>query len=140
MAEEISSLDNPTYYKKRESSMNAWLYVIYKMMANGCSNELIYIKRQKTFNDTDHKLADYIYVIRKNNFPDRTPFNAKTTVEWLLPPEVAAISRTDLLKYILTCNPKTKRDLIIETYICQIKNIYPAVEKVETMFKEFTSY
>ena len=139
--EEISSLDNPTYYKKRESSMNAWLNVIYKMMADGCSNELIYfyIKRQKTFNDTDHKLADYIYIIGKNNFPDRTPFNAKTTVEWVLPPEVSVISRTDLLKYILTCNPKTKRDPIIETYIDQIKNIYPAVEKVETMFKEFHS-
>lgn len=139
--EEISSLDNPTYYKKRESSMNAWLNVIYKMMADGCSNELVYfyIKRQKTFNDPDHKLANYIYIIGKNNFPDRTPFNVKTTVDWVLPPEVTVISRTDLLKYILTCNPKTKRDPIIETYIGQIKNIYPAVEKVETMFKEFHS-
>ncbi|MCR0158820.1 hypothetical protein MKC74_22330 [[Clostridium] innocuum] len=47
MAEEdISSLDNASYYKKRESSMNAWLNVIYKMMVDGCSNELIYIKRK----------------------------------------------------------------------------------------------
>lgn len=38
---------------------------------------------------------------------------------------------------ILTCNPKTKRDPNIETYIGQIKNQYPSVEKVETMFKEF---
>ena len=52
---------------------------------------------------------------------------------------MTVISRTDLLKYILTCNPKTKRDPIIETYICQIKNIYPDVEKVEAMFKEFHS-
>lgn len=31
--------------------MNAWLNVIYKMMADGCSNELIYfyIKHQKHF-------------------------------------------------------------------------------------------
>lgn len=38
---------------------------------------------------------------------------------------------------ILTCNPKTKQDPNIETYIGQIKNQYPSVEKVETMFKEF---
>ena len=136
---DISRLDNPDNYKKRESSMNVWLNVIYKMMADGCSNELIYfyIKRQKVFHEPEHKLADYIYLIGKNNFPDSPPFNVKTTMEWVLPPEVIIITRTDLLKYILTCNPKTKRDSNIEKYISQIKSLYPVVEKVETMFKEF---
>ena len=60
-------------------------------------------------------------------------------MEWVLPPEVTVISRTDLLKYILTCNPKTKRDPVIEKYIHQIKSTYPVVEKVESMFKEFHS-
>ena len=31
--EDISRLDHPNHYKKRESPMNAWLNVIYKMMA-----------------------------------------------------------------------------------------------------------
>ncbi len=70
---------------------------------------------------------------------DRTPFNAKTTMEWVLPPRVTVIGRMDLLKYILTCNPKTKRDSVIGEYIGRIKSLYPAVEKVETMFKEFHS-
>ena len=137
--EDISRLDHPNHYKKRESPMNAWLNVIYKMMADGCSNELIYfyIKRQKAFHESERNLADYIYLIGKNNFPDRTPFNAKTVMEWVLPPEVIIITRTDLLKYILTCNPKTKRDPNIEKYIDQIKSQYPVVEKVESMFKEF---
>ena len=139
--EAIAALEHPANYKKRESSMNAWLNIIYKMMADGCSNELIYfyIKRQKSFQDADSKLAKYIYLIGKNNFPDRTPFNAKTTMEWVLPPEVTVIRRTDILKYILTCNPKTKRDSVIEKYIQQIKSIYPVVQKVENMFKEFHS-
>ena len=139
--EDIASLDHPANYRKRESSMNAWLNVIYKMMADGCSNELIYfyIRHQKSFHDSKRKLENYIYVIGKNNFPDRVPFNAKTTMEWVLPPEVTVISRTDLLKYILTCNPKTKRDPVIEKYIHQIKSTYPVVEKVESMFKEFHS-
>ena len=46
--EAIAALDHPTNYKKRDSSMNAWLNVIYKMMADGFSNEIIYfyIKHQ----------------------------------------------------------------------------------------------
>ena len=137
--EEIDGLDNPNNYKKRESTMNAWLNVIYKMMVNGCRNETIYfyIKNQEEFHESDHKLADYIYVIGKNNFPDRIPFNIKTTMEWVMPPEVIVINRTDLLKYTLTCNPKTKRDAVIEKYIVLIKENYPVIEKVETMFKEF---
>lgn len=137
--EAISRLDKPANYKKRESPMNAWLNVIFKMMADGCSNELIYfyIKRQKAFHESDRKLEKYIYLIGKNNFPDRTPFHAQTTMEWILPPETIVITRTALLKYILTCNPRTKRDSTIETYISQIKSRYPAVEKVGTMFQEF---
>lgn len=74
--EDISRLDHPNHYKKRESPMNAWLNVIYKMMADGCSNELIYfyIKRQKAFHESERNLADYIYLIGKNNFPDRMHF------------------------------------------------------------------
>ena len=111
------------------------------MMADGCSNELIYfyIKHQESFHDSDHKLEDYIYVIGKNNFPDRVVFNKRTTMEWVLPPEVTVISRADLLKYILTCNPKTKKDPGIEKYIEQIRCSYPVVTKVENMFKEFHS-
>lgn len=121
--------------------MNEWLNVIYKMMADGCSNELIYfyIKNQKNFHDSEQKLAEYIYLIGKNNFPNRVLFNARTTRERIIQPDVTVINRTDLLKYISTCNPKIKRDAVIEKYIDEIKNQYPVVEKVERMFQEFHS-
>ena len=121
--------------------MNEWLNVIYKMMADGCSNELIYfyIKNQKNFHDSEQKLAEYIYLIGKNNFPNRALFNARTTRERIIQPDVTVINRTDLLKYVLTCNPKIKRDAVIEKYIDEIKNQYPVVEKVERMFQEFHS-
>lgn len=137
--EEINGLDKPNSCKKRESSMNAWLNVIYKMMVDGHSNETIYfyIKIQKEFRDSDRKLEKYIYIIEKNNFPNRVLFNRKTIMEWVLPPDVTVINRTDLLKYILTCNTKTKRDTTIGTYIEQLKEKYPVIGNVETMFKEF---
>ena len=44
--------------------MNAWLNVIYKMMADGCSNELIYfyIKRQKAFHEEEMFLTIFIFI------------------------------------------------------------------------------
>jgi len=140
-SEEIARFEHPVNYKKRKSSMNEWLNVIYKMMADGCSNELIYfyIKNQKNFHDSEQKLAEYIYLIGKNNFPNRVLFNARTTRERIIQPDVTVINRTDLLKYISTCNPKIKRDAVIEKYIDEIKNQYPVVEKVERMFQEFHS-
>ena len=140
-SEEIARFEHPVNYKKRKSSMNEWLNVIYKMMADGCSNELIYfyIKNQKNFHDSEQKLAEYIYLIGKNNFPNRALFNARTTRERIIQPDVTVINRTDLLKYILTCNPKIKRDAVIEKYIDEIKTQYPVVEKVERMFQEFHS-
>ena len=39
---EIICLDAPANYKKRDSPMNAWLNVIFKMMLDGHSSETIY--------------------------------------------------------------------------------------------------
>ncbi len=76
---EIKSLDSLTNYKKRESSMNNWLNIIFKMMDDGHSNETIYfyVHRQPCFHESKEKLAKYIYLLGKNNFPNRTPFNPK---------------------------------------------------------------
>lgn len=136
---EIAALDSPTNYKKRNSSMNDWLNVIFKMMEDGHSNETIYfyILGQENFKESRRNLGEYIYLLGKNNFPGRAPFNANYVMEWVIPPEITVINRTDLLKYILTCNPKTKKDGTVGKYIEQIKERYPVVDKVETMFKEF---
>nr|WP_312580007.1 hypothetical protein [Sedimentibacter sp.] len=91
---EINSLDSPKNYRKRESSMNDWLNIIFKMMDDGQSNETIYfyILRQPCFHESKRKLLEeYIYLIGKNNFPDRTPFNAKYLKELVIPPEVIVL-------------------------------------------------
>lgn len=70
--EELEELDRPQNYKKRETSMNGWLNVIYKMMLDGHTNETIYfyIKEHPDFNEPEKKLQAYIYLIGKNNFPE----------------------------------------------------------------------
>lgn len=138
---EINSLDSPRNYKKRESSMNDWLNIIFKMMDDGRSNETIYfyIQRQQGFHESKKKLEDYIYIIGKNNFPDRAPFNAKYLMEWIFSPDITVLKRTDILKYLLTCNPKVKKDENIGMYIDMIKEKYPVAARVESIFKEFHS-
>lgn len=119
--------------------MNDWLNVIYKMMRNGLSNETIYfyIKRQPDFAASDKSLETYIYLLGKNNFPERIRFNRKYLIEWVLPPEVVCIKRAEILKYLLTFNPRVKRNEELGKYIDVIKETYSVAEWVETVFKEF---
>lgn len=58
--------------------MNKWLNVIFKMMLDGHSNETIYfyIREREYFAESTKQLEKYIYLIGKNNFPGRIPFNA----------------------------------------------------------------
>lgn len=137
--EEIKSLDLPNNYKKRETPMNKWLNIIYKMMRDGHSNETIYyyIHEQPDFKENEELLGSYIYLIGKNNFPNRTPFNAVYLMEQVLPPEVISFKRTEILKYILTCNPKKQKNKELEKYIGLIKETYPIVSYVEKIYKEF---
>jgi len=140
-AAEIDRLDSVAAYKKHDSPMNDWVNVIFKMMDGGHSNETIYyyILRQPQFHESRELLAEYIYLIGKNNFPDRALFNARYLTEWVYPPEVTVIGRTSLLKYLLTLNPKAKKDEVIGKHIGMIKEKYPAAVKVEGIFKEFHS-
>ena len=67
---ELAELDAPKKYKKRESAMNGWLNVIFKMMLDGHTNETIYfyIKGQPDFNESNRTLENYIYLMGKK-FP-----------------------------------------------------------------------
>ena len=136
---EINGLDAPANYKKRDSPMNAWLNVIFKMMLDGHSSETIYfyLLAQPEFQEGARQAEKYIYLIGKNNFPGRPAFNVKYLTAWIYPPDVTVISRTSLLKYLLTVNPKTKMDKEVEEHIDAIKEKFPAAAKVEEIFREF---
>lgn len=110
---ELENMDNPKNYRKRkDSTMDNWLNVIFKMMEDGHSNETIfyYIQEQPDFTESRKKLGNYIYLIGKNNFPGRALFNPKYLMEQVLPPDVICFQRTEILKYLLTCNSKTPKN------------------------------
>ena len=137
--EELAKLDLPRNHKKRESPMNGWLNVIFKMMLDGHTNETIYfyIKEHPDFNESKTTLQKYIYLIGKNNFPNRPLFNARYLMERVLPSDVICFKRAEILKYLLTCNPKKQKDQELGKYIDFIKETYPVAAYVETVFKDF---
>jgi transposase len=49
------------------------------------------------------------------------------------------MKRSEVLKYLLTCNPKTKKDKKVEMYIDVIKEKYPIANRIELIFKDFHS-
>lgn len=138
-ASEIENMDSPKNYKKRDSPMNKWLNVIFKMMLDGHSDETIYfyIREQEDFTESMEQLARYIYLIGKNNFPGRIPFNAQYLIEYVIPPDVICFKRMEILKYLLTCGPKVQKNKELDKYIDLIKENFPAALYAETVFKEF---
>ena len=57
--------------------------------------------------------------------------------EKVLPSDVICFKRTEILKYLLTCNPKKRKDPELGKYIDIIKEAYPVADYVETVFKDF---
>lgn len=119
--------------------MNKWLNVIFKMMQDGHDSEIIYfyIRGRTDFTESTEQLGKYIYLIGKNNFPGRAPFNPCYLMESVLPPDVVCFKRAEVLKYLLTCNPKVPKDKELDNYIDLIKETFPIACYVEDVFKEF---
>ncbi|AZV59131.1 transposase [Clostridium sp. AWRP] len=123
--EEIQKLNNPANYKKRTTIMDEYINIVFKMQRDGINDDLIYFYILKHgYSGNQKSLWNYIYCIEKNNFPDRTPMNPKFLIEWSYPDDVIIIKRNSLLKYLLTKNPKTKKDETIGKYINKLIEKY----------------
>lgn len=137
---EIKQLGQTGNYKKRRTVMDSYINIIFKMMADGISDELIYFYViSKGYSGSRKSLWNYIYCIEKNNYPARTPMNPKRIMEWVCPKDVIRIRRNDLLRYLLTVNPMTKKDETIGHCIDLILDKYEAARTVREIFCSFHS-
>lgn len=137
--DEISKLDNITFYKKRKTKLDDYINIIYKMVKDNLEYKYIYsFVKYKGYTENENTLNNYIYLINKNNFPNNPPKEIKY-VDIKYPEDVTIIKRNQLLKYILTVNPKSKKDEKITENIELIKEKYPIVAAVEQVFNDFHS-
>ncbi len=136
---DIDKLDEITIYKKRKTLLDDYDNIIYKMLKDNFDFKTIYsYVHYKGFDGNNHTLEGHIYLINKNNFPNN-PTKSITNVKMIYPKDIIVIKRTNILKYILTINPKTKKDKMIEDNIDIIKETYPIVENIGQVFKDFYS-
>lgn len=136
--EDISDLINGRKQKKRARKGDAFVNIIYKMMQDNYSDDIIYYYLvQEGFVDSPNLAWDYIRCISVNNYPKRKRIYGLKRTDLQYPSDVIVIKRMELLKYILTLNPKTKKDETIGQYIDVIKAGYPIVEFAEAAFREF---
>lgn len=122
----------------KDSIMADWTNIIYKMMRDGLDDATIYYYlRYRRAQAKLNTIWDYMHCIEENNFPNRVPKNQIQIYEWREPDDVIAISRGKLLKYLLTVNPKVKKDKRIRKNIRAIKQAYPVAERIHKLFQEF---
>lgn len=120
--------------------MDPYINIIFKMMADGVSDDLIYFYViSKGYCGSRNSLWNYIHCIEKNNYPARTPMNPRRIMEWAYPEDVVRIRRNDLLRYLLTVNSKTRKDETIGCYIELILDKYETAGTVREMFCSFHS-
>lgn len=137
--EEIEKLEQITIYKKRKTKLDDYDNIIFKMLKDKHDYKTIYAYvHYKGYDGGDSALDHHIYLISKNNFPECYS-KAMKFVKKIYPKDVIIMTRSQLLKYILTVNSKTKKDDKIKENIELIKQKYPLVADVEQVFKDFHS-
>ena len=139
--EEIKALDHPHCNNRNAGRvMDDYVNIIYKMLRDGIDAGTIfhYVRRKGFFGDSG-TVWQYIQSISLWNFPECGKMMPADLLKRKYPDDVIVIKRTALLKYILTVNPKTKKDDTISEYIDMIKTKFSVVEMVQTMFISFHS-
>jgi len=135
--DEIKSLDKQKNYKKRKTVMDDYMNIIYKMLRDGINPTIIYAYvKEKGYQGSETSLVNYIELFSKNNF------NKSINIYWdineeVYPEDIIIIKRYEVLKFILTKNPKTIKNEAIEQHINMIKEKYRIVNEIETIFTSF---
>ena len=134
--EEIKALDHPKEYKKRRTTGDDYINVIYKMLRDGIIPEVIlaYVLRLG-YQGTLAAISSRIERMAKNNFGIKLRQNWHLKYEYST--DITVIKRNDVLKYITARNPKIRKDKIIEENIEIIKEKFPIIEELE---KSYTSF
>ena len=136
--DEINGMDAPKDYKTRKRIGNDFVNIIYKMMADGYNDEIIYhYLRKSGISAPRSTLCDYIQAISKENFPDRKRMHIMSLLEEKYPDDVIVIGRNELLKHILTIDPKKEKKKIISENLDLIKEKFPIIVWVSDSFHEF---
>lgn len=130
---QIGELDHPKHYKKRKTKMDNYINIIYKMLRDGFSNlEIESYVSSNGYREDKNSLKNYVYYIRKNNFPASVLDERISSKEHRPKSIITSISRKKILSYITDINMKPiSNDFMI------IQNQYPILMKLRYVYIDF---
>lgn len=133
---EVENIANRKNYKKRKSIVDDYINMIFKMLKDGVAQEYImaYVIK-KGYQGSHRHLRDFINLIAKNNGMEFKETKCYIKMEYTN--DVIIITRYELLKHILTLNPKKHKNEIIKKYMDLIVDKYPIVKEIEDIFRSF---
>jgi hypothetical protein len=135
-AEDIAGLDKPNDYRKRKTVMDDYLNIIYKMHRDKINPEVIISYVIKSgYNGNLITLESYIRLMGENNFNKRVSRN--WAYDFSYSDDVTIIKRNELLKYITTKSPKTKKSEVLSRNFEVIKEKYSIVAVIKEIYDEF---
>lgn len=139
--EEVEKATTPSGYVTRSSEWDKYINVIYKMHAAKIDPEDIffYVLDMPGFNLNQRTLANYVDVIGRNNFVGRRSFRIISVTDFKLPDGIVRFTQDDIIKFVTTVNPKTKKNEEVEKYIDVIVAKYSEVDEAMKIAKEFHS-
>lgn len=134
-------MDKPRKYRHSANRRgNAYVNIIYKMMHDGHTDDIIYFYlRYIGIQDSSANIWFYLSCISQNNFPERKKIHPLKMKDTCYPDDVTVIKRDEILGYLLTVNSKVKRNKTVVENIDLIKEYYPAVRWTEEVFHTFHS-
>lgn len=136
--EEISALDHSKKYKKRKKCCDGYLNMIFKMYRDRIQPEIILAYVIKSgYQGTIGALRNQIERILKNNFGIILHLGWWQTETY--PEGTIIINRSDIIKYITVKNKKIEKDKVISQYIVLLKEKYPVIQELETIYNDFYS-
>ena len=137
---EIDAMDSPKVYKKQVTLMDDYINIVFKMLNDNVTTDVIFAYvRQCGFSGNPTTLLNYIEKVKRNNFPDREKSHPMQMLQLRYPDGVEAISRGSLLKYILTCNPKTQLNAKVGEIIGAVKEKFTVLAEAGKAFHSFHS-
>ncbi len=136
--QEVAALGTTKPRKETDKEIDQFKYLIYNMLKAGISvGNIFWFVLNKGYNNSITNLAKYILAIYKIAFPEKVAPPMKSLVQLSYPENVVIYTRRQIVKYLLTKNPKTKKDKFLEEHEAEILTKYPESQKIVNAYTDF---
>lgn len=136
--EQVDKILEITEYKKRQTDMDHYMNIVFKMLLDGHRPDFIYSYIiHNGYEGSQGSLTDNIKSIALNNFGIRLGRNFHLKAKY--PDDVVIVRRADILKYITAKDKARFNDTSVAKYFDVIRQAFPIVETCSEIWDAFYS-